>query len=325
MDFVFFDIECANCYDGKGKPCTFGYVITDENFRVKESDDILINPRAPWDCYVLKKIIKYDLKEFDKAPEFDGVYPAVKRIMTARDRMVFGYSVVQNDIKFLYDACERYGCRQPVYDYIDVSLVYKTVKRLKDEASLSAAVAEYGSAFEGEKHKSVDDAFNTMTVFKNLCAELNLTAAQAVAEFFPSCGGNASDRIRLFSVKNLNEIQSVKDFCNLKNKFKKPAEAYVTEGREKPVFRCRLTGKKVAVNHSFFSDDFIAALKLLKRMKQAGIATVRRGTPFDFILTGKKEAREGGKKEFDAADMLKILGISSDELAQTALPDFEIK
>lgn len=324
MDFVFFDIECANCYDGKGKPCTFGYVITDENFRVKESDDILINPRAPWDFYVRKKIIKYDLKEFDKAPEFDGVYPAVKRIMTARDRMVFGYSV-QNDIKFLYDACERYGCRQPVYDYIDVSLVYKTVKRLKDEASLSAAVAEYGSVFEGEKHKSVDDAFNTMTVFKNLCAELNLTSTEAVSEFFSGCGGNSLFKIKLFGVKNLNEIESVKDFCNLKNKFKKPAEAYVSEGREKTVFRCRLTGKRVAVNHSFFSDDFIAALKLLKRMKQSGIATVRRGLPFDFILTGKKEEREGGKKELDATDMLQILGMSSDELAQTSLPDFKIK
>ena len=39
MKYVFFDIECANCYQGKGKICSFGYVITNENFDVEEKYD----------------------------------------------------------------------------------------------------------------------------------------------------------------------------------------------------------------------------------------------------------------------------------------------
>ena len=28
--YLFFDVECANCFNGKGKLCSFGYVLTDE-------------------------------------------------------------------------------------------------------------------------------------------------------------------------------------------------------------------------------------------------------------------------------------------------------
>ena len=44
MKFLFFDIECANCFGGVGKIFSFGYVLTDETFHVLERDDILMNP-----------------------------------------------------------------------------------------------------------------------------------------------------------------------------------------------------------------------------------------------------------------------------------------
>ena len=37
MNFVFYDVECANCYNGKGKLCSFGYVITDFDYVVTSS------------------------------------------------------------------------------------------------------------------------------------------------------------------------------------------------------------------------------------------------------------------------------------------------
>ena len=42
MKYLFFDIECANCFDGKGKICEFGYIQTDENFE----DNAIVNDNS---------------------------------------------------------------------------------------------------------------------------------------------------------------------------------------------------------------------------------------------------------------------------------------
>ena len=39
MKYVFFDIECANCFQGNGKICSFGYVITDEKLKYESLYD----------------------------------------------------------------------------------------------------------------------------------------------------------------------------------------------------------------------------------------------------------------------------------------------
>ena len=42
MEYIFFDIECANCFNGDGKICSFGYVITDRFFNILEKEDIVL-------------------------------------------------------------------------------------------------------------------------------------------------------------------------------------------------------------------------------------------------------------------------------------------
>ena len=54
MEFLFFDVECANCFGGVGKMCSFGYVLVDSEFNVIETDDIVMNPEAPFDWYLTK-------------------------------------------------------------------------------------------------------------------------------------------------------------------------------------------------------------------------------------------------------------------------------
>ena len=48
MNYIFYDIECANCQNGQAKICSFGYVVTDESINVLEKRDVVINPRAPF-------------------------------------------------------------------------------------------------------------------------------------------------------------------------------------------------------------------------------------------------------------------------------------
>ena len=44
MKYLFFDIECSNCFGGKNKICEIGYVLTDENFNLILKEDIPISP-----------------------------------------------------------------------------------------------------------------------------------------------------------------------------------------------------------------------------------------------------------------------------------------
>ena len=44
--YLFFDIECASVNKTVAKICVFGYCLADENFKVIEIEDLLINPRS---------------------------------------------------------------------------------------------------------------------------------------------------------------------------------------------------------------------------------------------------------------------------------------
>ena len=66
MKYVFFDIECANCFQGNGKICSFGYVVTDEKFKILEKKDIPMNPHSKFHLFGNKNhpgiVLAYDEK-----------------------------------------------------------------------------------------------------------------------------------------------------------------------------------------------------------------------------------------------------------------------
>ena len=92
MTYLFFDIECANCFDGIGKICSFGYVLCDENFSVIETDDLLMNPAAPFDWYLFKKDSKcklaYSREDYINNPKFPEHYKKIKSLLEESNRIV---------------------------------------------------------------------------------------------------------------------------------------------------------------------------------------------------------------------------------------------
>ena len=58
MKYLFFDVECASVHRGS-KMCSFGYVLTDENLKIIDSKDIMINPNSEWDWYALEHILAH--------------------------------------------------------------------------------------------------------------------------------------------------------------------------------------------------------------------------------------------------------------------------
>ena len=90
MKYCFFDIECANCFKdnngvSRGKICEFGYLITDENFNKIESAEYIINPKAPFDEYVLNNMLTYPKQVYLAAQDYNAFYDKIKRLFELDD------------------------------------------------------------------------------------------------------------------------------------------------------------------------------------------------------------------------------------------------
>lgn len=167
MNYLFFDVECANCFDGKGKIYSIGYVLVDENFKVISTKDILINPDVTkWDWYVLKNFLGYDKKEVESNPKFDARFDEVKSLLEYPDTLIVGFAF-QNDIKFLSCECSRYNLKMPNFKYVDLYNVIKTLEK-REVRSLSNEFFNYTLKFTNNAHRSDEDAFLTMQIFKEL-------------------------------------------------------------------------------------------------------------------------------------------------------------
>jgi len=178
--FVFFDCECANTFDGVGKICSFGYVITDDELNILESEDVVMNPECDFDWYLFTGKggckLAYSKDFFRSKPNFGAYYKDIKKLLTTGNRYIAGFAV-GNDVSFLNSACERYEQNYIQIHALDFMPVleqhYGEHKKLAEWAEFFGVnVAKYQS------HKSVDDAIMTMLCMKKFCMEQGITAEE---------------------------------------------------------------------------------------------------------------------------------------------------
>lgn len=185
MDYLFFDIECS---EGKSI-CSFGYVLTDEFFCIKEKKDILINPQSyfhtgPWSKKAKDEGISlaYPVSEFKAQPPFPALYDKIKELLKRKDIQIVTFSG-DNDARFLNYACTRYHMPCLNYTFIDVQKIYQDIEGLKDQLSLEKMLATFEvDASDLVQHKSDDDAHITMLVTEALCRKTGKTLDTLVKE-----------------------------------------------------------------------------------------------------------------------------------------------
>ena len=68
MKYLFFDVECSNCFGGIAKICEFGYVLTDEKFNVLKKDAIPMSPG------IRKSENRFDLAIYKRDPTFQWAF-----------------------------------------------------------------------------------------------------------------------------------------------------------------------------------------------------------------------------------------------------------
>ena len=228
MKYLFFDIECANCYNNCAKIFSLGYLITDEKFNIlHEKEDVLINPKDRFDWYVAKKMMAYPREIFKDQPPFPDFYNRFKEMFEDPETIVIGYAVT-NDVHFLHDDCKRYNLPLFSYRFFDVQQLYarqpvnNTAKNLED-----SVLSWYGEEPEN-LHRSDEDAYNTMRIMKAIAAFHN-TDLPGLIEMYPDCGGETHDGIINYAWKKPEGEKKKKRHRSKKGK-KKEAEAVPEAG-----------------------------------------------------------------------------------------------
>ncbi len=195
VKYLFFDIECANCDGGRGKICSFGYVLTDTSFSVLDHKDLIMDPSAPFRLQSYgreaKKYIELAYPEdvFRASPRFDRFYDRLKELLCTPGTLVFGYAP-ENDAGFLASEFERYSLTPLDFEFCDVQRIFKRHMRYEgaNQFSLTHACDALGIDAPETAHKSVDDAMATMRVLKKICFEEGRGAPELVDLYSPCTG-----------------------------------------------------------------------------------------------------------------------------------------
>lgn len=185
MKYLFFDVECANCQNGEGKICSFGYVLTDESFRVMKKKDILVDPAAKFmlgNARVGKGIkLAYPLFKFQRAFTFPHYYKEIKNLLEDKDTLCFGFAVFQ-DVSYISYSCRRYGLPIIDFSFFDIQRLEKRLNHRSNFSGLDSLIEEYGLT-SYTYHRSDDDAMMTMEVFRELLKRSNLGMEELLKKY----------------------------------------------------------------------------------------------------------------------------------------------
>ena len=184
MRYVFFDCEGANSFNGVNKICSFGYVLTDANFKIIQKKDLVMNPEAPFDYYLFKKKsrikLAYEKEFFRKQENFVYYYDQIKFLLEQPDLVIFGYSI-SNDIRYLHDACNRYNLPLILFNGYDAQELLNILKKHDQSIGLEKAITDFNIDLSHQiAHRSDEDAFKTMRIVQEMCNLMEMDVKQLI-------------------------------------------------------------------------------------------------------------------------------------------------
>ncbi len=240
--YLFFDCECANCFDGEGKICSLGYVLTDDEFNIIEKQDVVMNPKCEFDWYILspknKCQLAYSKDYFRIQPDFCAYYKDIKKLFTTGNRKTFGFAV-DGDVSFVNTACERAGVDYIQFAALDIK------PALENEYKEHMKLAEWCdflkidvSSFKA--HRSVDDAEMTMLCCKTLCQKLGITGDELYQKMHQN-------------VYSWEYMLDVMEERRIKKEFKTKIEKIWNKKNPFPT-KCGLNGKQVEIDRNIMHD-----------------------------------------------------------------------
>lgn len=252
MKFLFFDTECATCNNG-AKLCEFGYVLTDDKFRILKKDNLLINPQARFNVYGFKRAgikLAYSLETYRKSPTLQQRYPEIKKLLTAKNVLPVGYSC-DNDARFMLSDFKRLGLTAFDYNYLDVLELIKFGLKRDKNLSLDAVYADTGGE-DISHHEAQHDALMTMEVLKYYLSERGESVKELMKESYAF--GEVFEKRIVIGGRPFNYSPSGKMTPQNKRLLTKfIAEKVITEGI--------LEGKTFCFEKDYERDNFPVVIK----------------------------------------------------------------
>ena len=283
MDYLFFDIECANCFNGKGKICSFGYVITDDKFNIKEQKDILINPKSKFHLGKpgtdLGITLAYPEAEFKKHPDFNWAYGVIKDLLTNGNYITVGHSV-GNDLLFILSECERYK-KEPFYiKAYDTQVIYRQLREQNNDVGLEKLCEEFNIEKEA-LHRSDYDAYITMRVLKAMCIETGLKPNELIERYPESYLDIKDGQI----VRHFNVTSPSKVVLNYSKKVHLDRTVAIKE----------LFGVNICIDNTFEENDIKKAKKIVKWIKRVGCNYTIKPKKCSFYVMEEKDTKRSKK------------------------------
>lgn len=301
MEFIFFDIECANCFHGHGKICSFGYVITDEHFNIITKNDILVNPHSRFHLYGHGNhpgiTLGYDEKTFTSSPDFPHHYKRIRDLLTKPDRIVFGFSVM-SDAGYIKSECERFHKEIFDYQFIDIQRIYTDYKNLENTPSLINCAHEYGVLDSQSVHRSDDDSYFTMRVLKGLCEETKL-GVQELIEKYPHCkcwcknGELNSEFLKYKEIIKAQKLTKMEvltksprsNWMHTTEKAANDFASYVKRVFVNRGSKSSLCGKKVCISSLYEEYHFNEMMNIVSLLAKCGAKYTRHAYSCDIFVT----------------------------------------
>lgn len=243
MNYVFFDVECANCLHGEGKICSFGYVKTDADFRIIRKKDILIDPDAKFLLGNVKSgkgiHLAYPLFRFRQAHTFPKYYQEIGSLLSNPENLVFGFAVFQ-DVSYLAYTCQRYKLPFLNYRFFDVQKMEKEIHQSRNPNGLDTLVATYHLK-NFTYHRSDDDAHMTMEVYQALLKETGLTVKESLSHY-AACLNDAKQLIdtleehKKMKARAQEKKKKISEFFESLSRFRSEAGCYDADFWEKKIY-----------------------------------------------------------------------------------------
>lgn len=303
MNYLFFDIECANCDGGNGKICSFGYVLTDVDFNVLEYKDLLIDPKSKFKLngYGKKTYIElaYPEEVFRSSPPFPFYTEKIRSLLCDENNLIFGYAP-ENDASFLRSEYERYRIKEADFVFHDVQRLFKLIVGGDDAqlCSLTTACETLNIDTEFMAHKSCDDAYATMLVLKSLCRISDKSPALLVADFPKIKGELKNGEITANYFRKRTEL--------------KPGEENFMKGKNKDDFRylvrrlSQTKGKgKVCFSWPYEYYNFREMIYLVSELSKIGYKYTSKLSEADIFVKKPKYVRRICKREKEIEEAIK--------------------
>lgn len=260
MKYLFFDIECANCFDGKGKICEFGYVQTDENFSIIAKESFKINPCAPFDKkgFTIRGIeLEQPYEYYRMQPKFKDFYERIKNLLRLPHQVVVGHGVY-NDVKYLINECERYKLPHINFEFLDTCEVAKVVYNKEKNLKLKQLYEEFCDVEDVEqKHRSLDDALMTMELAKAYSKDLNMPICQIKSKYSMASGESYIGRMIKSGVLDL-----LYSYEKNSTKNKELIHSFIENDLSYNA------NKTYVLSTEYMRDNFLAVLVILNRIKE---------------------------------------------------------